>query len=128
MKHAMPVLCLVLTACVATTDLKRSGTLSDADRQVAQTMAERSTAVCSVERIRKGTTVREPETVKFTHLAEIRRLFRSNTGWYKAHFFADGVDGVSYLNIRTQHFMCSEALWQRLSNSSLVEFSEILDR
>jgi hypothetical protein len=122
-------LCLLLTACVATTDLKLAGALSDADRQTAQTMAEQASAVCTYVRMPKGwTSSRDPQTVKFEHLAEIRKFYRSDSGWYKAAYFADGIDSTVYYNVRTKTTVCTDDGWNRLSNSRIVSFVEVHPR
>jgi len=121
------VSCLVIAGCATTADLKTRQDISEADRQLARTVAERITATCRYTLVAKGTSTREPEPIKFRQLAEIERLFRSNAGWYKADYSADGVKGQAYviLDGRAQQIVCGDELWNVLTRNRTVTFTEI---
>jgi hypothetical protein len=126
MRNCLAVFLLAaLYGCAAPPDLTESPDLSEADRLAAKRLAQQITMNCRYERSFTGNYYRAPVEMKYTEVARIRRLYTSPSGWYKAEYSADNVDGIAYQNPASRSFVCSASMWEKLPYHRTVTFTEV---
>jgi hypothetical protein len=123
-----PLVCVSLAGCLATADLKTSQGISDADRQVAQRIAELTSDRCVRYQYVDGPVDKKISgDMAMKALGAVKRLYRSDAGWYKAEVATEGIwDNVYYKP--NQFFVCGEKLWQDRVESKSVSFSEVVPK
>lgn len=115
----------VLAACAAT-DLKSASGISESDRRIAQTIAERTAANC-IKRRTMDSPTNTPISgdVKLSTVGEVRRLYSSSRGWYKAEVVSEGIWDNVYYNTLNKALVCGEKTWQQYSDSGELKFVEV---
>lgn len=63
--------------------------------------------------------------VKLSTLGEVRRLYSSSRGWYKAEVVSEGIWDNVYYNTLNQALVCGEKTWQQYSDSGELKFVEV---
>ncbi len=116
--------CILLVGCATTADLKVGSSLTESDRQMAQTIAERTAQSCITYRSNDSGTQKTGD-MKLTQLPEVRRLYRSSADWYKAETVASGIWDNVYYNSRNHALVCGEKNWQQYGNSGEIRFIDV---
>lgn len=118
---------LSLTGCLATTNLldKDNSALNSEQRSVAYEIAEKTKNNCIHYKYEQTSERKISGDIKFSQPIEIKRMYTSDSGWYKAHVMSQGIWDNVYYNPSKFKFVCGEKLWNQYSESGKLEFSEI---
>ena len=115
----------VLAGCAASADIRTKEGVSSADRQVASRIAELFKQRCVRVTFDSITNVNTSGKTAFTELPQVRRIYRSTQGWVKAEVQVQGVWDSIYYHEARNLLMCGEREWQKLSDTSSVQFADV---
>lgn len=117
-----------LSACAVSPDLVREpGKLSPEQQFVVQQAANMTAQYCLVGRVKEtGGTKEFVGGVKMTQEVQIRRIYASNTDWYKLQGVTRGIWDHVYYNRKTQELVCGDVNWERGKKAEGVVFEELL--
>ncbi len=119
-KYFLSVTCGVfLIGCVTTKDLSRDDSgLNEEDRLAAIQAATLTKQRC-VKRSNAETT---SKGVQIEREALIARLFKGNSGWYKAEARSSGAIDYVYYNVTSREFVCGEKNWNMGDFAAITKF------
>jgi hypothetical protein len=117
---------LLLSGCVAVADLTTNETISDRERAIIKTLAERIPKTCVLVQLKSHTLekIEGSDRKSYKKLAEIRRLYLSDGDWFRATALLDSVWDEIYLNERTGQLICGEQAWKKYADSGNIKFYE----
>jgi hypothetical protein len=117
---------LLLSGCVAVADLTTNETISDRERAIIKTLAERIPKTCVLVQLKSHTLekIEGSDRKSYKKLAEIRRLYLSDGDWFRATALLDSVWDEIYLNERTGQLICGEQAWKKYADSGSIKFYE----
>ncbi len=112
---------LMLSGCLATTNLLTDGTLNSEDLSIANTMAEMTKKYCITYRSRDDGSNRSNE-MPVNNLPEMKAFYTANDNWYKADILtSNGTWTNIYYNKSSKKFTCGKS-WDDYSESRTVQF------
>jgi len=114
----------ILSGCLATTNLLTDGKLSPNHLKVAQEMAERTMTNCITVKYR-GSDDNPLNKMKLSKLPEIKSLWESDSGWYKADSLVDQTWDFVYYNYTTGRLVCGQKNWDKYAESSKIQFIRV---
>ncbi len=126
MKQLSIVFVLLLTGCLATTNLlSNESPLKISDKLIALEIAEKTLNLCVRFTYEQGSERKISGDVKFSNLPEVKRFFKSDAGWYKAYIVSDGVWDNIYYHPANFKFICGDKSWAKYSDSNQIIFDEL---
>jgi hypothetical protein len=63
--------------------------------------------------------------MRFSAPPEIRRFYRSRSGWAKAEFFGDRVFGVADYHEASDRIVCGDSAWAMNPSNASVVFEDV---
>ncbi|MGV0960185.1 MAG: hypothetical protein ACOYB1_10145 [Limnohabitans sp.] len=117
----------LLSGCLATVNLldANSSILSKEQRIIAHDIAERTKSTCIRYTYIEGSNQKISGDMKLTGSIEIKRMYTSDSGWFKAHILSQGIWDNVYYNPVKFKFICGEKQWGEYSESTKIQFTEI---
>ncbi len=115
----------LLYGCLATTDLATDTNISFEDRQLANQMSLLLQQRCTRHTYIQTTREKTSGDMRIYKKPQIKRLFKSPSGWVKAEASVDGVWDSIYFFKSTGQLICGERNWLDFPNSRSIEFVEI---
>lgn len=114
-----------LFGCAAPPDLAENPDIPDAERAAAKFAAQQITKHCRYERSPVRNYYRPPVELKFEQTVRIRRLHTSSSGWFKAEYATELLDGIAYLHPASGRLVCGDELWKEITARRTVTFTEV---
>ncbi len=119
-KYFLSVTCGVfLIGCVTTKDLSRDDSgLNEEDRLAAIQAATLTKQRC----VKRSNAETSSKGVQIEREALIARLFKGNSGWYKAEARSSGTIDYVYYNVTSREFVCGEKSWNMGDFAAITKF------
>jgi hypothetical protein len=121
------IACLLLSGCLATTNLiGQDSPLNPQDLIIANQIARMAKSRCVIVQIEKSTgKVINANGRKFHNESQVKRFFKSTSGWFKAEILTDGIWGNIYFYPSSNMMICGDNQWNKHGNSSSIVFDEV---
>jgi hypothetical protein len=116
---------IILTACQATTSLVNDPSMDGNTRRIALKIAEKSKDICATYTYEQGSNQRLSGNMRFAKTPDVKRIFNSKEGWWRAELMISGVWDNVYYKESTETLICGELLWQTYPLSSHLLFNEV---
>lgn len=116
-----------LTGCLSTSNLVRdSNGFSESNQRIIQLVAEKAKDICLTGRHREnGGKKTFVSGVPISQALEIRRIYISNTNWYKFQAITRGIFDHVYYNWQTSELKCGDISWQEDKVLAGIVFVEL---
>lgn len=126
MKTKIALLCMVLlvSGCLATTDLAQEPMIPSADRSLLQRIASQAQSACHRVTYDQSGNTTAGSGYKFTQKFNIRRYYISSTDWVKVEAHSSGVWDNIYFNKATNQMVCGQKNWITYSDVAGIAFTE----
>jgi len=115
----------ILSGCLATTDLRKDPSVNEADRNIAVRIGDLTKQRCTYYQYVQDSGRKLSGDIRFSESAEVRRLYRSDSGWVKAEIVANAVWDSVYYQEAKGTLVCGEKNWQKLDHSNAIKFVSV---
>ena len=116
---------IALTGCLASVDLSREDSpLPSSERTIAVKISKLTSLQCIKSSYDRNTGQRMSGETTFYNPVSIKRLFVSESGWYKAEVLSDGVWDNVYLHNDSGRFVCGQQSWDSYVDTKDIRFIE----
>ena len=120
------VFCFLLSGCLATTDLlKDDVNLSSSQKNILYEMAEKTKNICITYKYDTSSGAKLSGDRKIEKLPVVKRLYTSDSGWYKIYFMINEAWDYSFYNPNDFKFVCGEKSWEKYKESNKIVFDEV---
>ncbi len=114
----------ILSGCLATTDLLTDGKLSPTHLKFAQEIADKTIVTCVTVKYR-GSDETPSNQMKFSERPEIKSLWSSDSGWFKANLLVDQTWDYVYYNSSNGKLICGQKNWDSYSEARTIQFTRV---
>lgn len=117
------VIALVLSGCLATTNLLTDGTLNAQDLSITREIAELTAKHC-VRVTYSNSGEESANKTKFTSLPEVKAFYLSTDDWYKIDMLLDSVWDSVFFQSTSKRLVCGQKQWDKYADSGVHLFKK----